>query len=325
MEAHLEVIGAIVLVSVLSGCAAQPEAPAIAESAEAAAAESAGLEPGPADTEGGAAQPAVDHPWPRSAAAAQSLGDIPPPPGFQRVPAPATGFNAWLRSLPLLPEGTPVRLHDGRRKWNQRAQHAVVDIDIGEEDLQQCADAVIRLRAEYLRAAGCVDAVGFNFTSGDPARWSDWAAGVRPAVRGNKVDWATTAEPDASYDSFRRYLNLVFMYAGSASLALELERVADPADVRAGDVFIQGGFPGHAVIVVDVAHNAAGERMFLLAQSYMPAQNVHVLRGPGDSPWYPARSAGNLETPEWSFEYTDLRRFPTVCPAEEDTSNSEGA
>ncbi|ANM32395.1 hypothetical protein ABI59_20590 [Acidobacteria bacterium Mor1] len=266
----------------------------------------------------------MSHPWPHAAGPQRFLGGIAPPRGFVRVPAAENSFSAWLRSLPLLPDGTPVRLHNGRRKWNQRAQHSVVDIDIGEEDLQQCADAVIRLRAEYLRAAGCVDAVGFNFTSGDPARWSEWAAGVRPSVRGNKVDWATTAEPDASYDSFRRYLDLVFMYAGSASLALELQGVTDPSDVLAGDVFIQGGFPGHAVIVVDVAENDAGERMFLLAQSYMPAQNVHVLRGPGSSPWYPARSGGVLETPEWTFDYGDLRRFPTVCPAEEGGAKSEG-
>jgi len=46
--------------------------------------------------------------------------------------------------------------------------------------------------------------------------------------------------------------------------------------------------PGHAVIVVDMAEDAKGQRAFLLAQSYMPAQDIHILKNPMDadlSPW----------------------------------------
>ena len=28
-----------------------------------------------------------------------------------------------------------------------------------------------------------------------------------------------------------------------------------------------------------------------------------------ESPWYPAHARGELETPDWTFRYTDLRRF----------------
>ena len=45
--------------------------------------------------------------------------------------------------------------------------------------------------------------------------------------------------------------------------------------MQIGDVLIQGGSPGHAVIVVDMAENpATGEKLYLLAQSYMPAQDI---------------------------------------------------
>ncbi len=326
MEAHLELTAPAVLVTillVLSGCGSQPETPALAAersvSGDPAGTPGAPGTSGAAENSGAAEAAGVEHPWPQTSDGERVLASIAVPDGFRRAQVNPDSFGAWLRTLPLHDRRRRVMLHSGWRKLNQSAHFAVVDIDVGEHDLQQCADAVMRLRAEYLRSADCSDSVTFNFTSGDPARWSDWAAGIRPQVDGNRVDWARTAEPDESYDSFRRYLELVFTYAGSVSLSRELSQVTDPADVRAGDVFIQGGFPGHAVIVVDVAENDAGERAFLLAQSYMPAQDIHVLRGPEgrrDDPWYPARSAGTLETPEWTFDYGDLRRFAAVCQAE---------
>ena len=240
---------------------------------------------------------------------------IPPPEGFQRVTYGAGSFGAWLRDLPVKPGRPPVMLHDGRRKSNQSAHHAVLDIDVGVEDLQQCADAVIRLRAEYLLSGSCGDEIQFNFTSGDAARWVEWRSGIRPVVKGNQVSWKRSAPADDSYAGFREYLDTVFMYAGSASLEHELSPVHDPSLPVAGDVFIHGGFPGHAVLVIDVAVNDAGDRAFLLAQSYMPAQEIHILRSPEDvGPWYRAAAAGALRTPEWEFKHGDLRRFsPSSC------------
>ena len=56
-------------------------------------------------------------------------------------------------------------------------------------------------------------------------------------------------------------------------------------------------------MVVDVAAKASGERIFLLAQSFMPTQEIHVLKNPRSeiSPWYPAKVNGPLATPEWDF------------------------
>src|SRR5689334_8098148 len=96
---------------------------------------------------------------------------IAPPPGCTRLPAADGTFAAWLRGLPLAAAGAPVRLFDGRPKSDATVAAAVLDIDVGSRDLQQCADAVMRLRAEWLWAAGKADEVCFRFTSGDPARW----------------------------------------------------------------------------------------------------------------------------------------------------------
>jgi hypothetical protein len=207
-----------------------------------------------------------------------------------------------------------VRLFDGRLKLNQGAHAAVVEIDVGRRDLQQCADAVIRLRAEHLFGAGLLSQIRFRFTSGAEAVFSRWAAGERPVVEGRTVRWIQSARPDASHGSLRLYLDKVFGYAGTYSLAKELVAVERGAGIEAGDVFIRGGFPGHAVLVVDVAEEArTGRRVFLIVQSYMPAQSIHLLKNPTDatlSPWYLRAEGSDLVTPEWTFRPGELRRFP---------------
>jgi len=248
---------------------------------------------------------------------------IEPPDGYERFEVAPGSFGAWLRELPVRPGRPDVHLYDGRLKDNQLAHHAVLDIDVGVSDLQQCADAVIRLRAEYLFSGACSDDIRFNFTSGDTAHWKEWREGMRPIISGNDVSWERTAAADDSYSNFRRYLDIVFTYAGSASLENELQAVDDPARPEPGDIFIQGGFPGHAVIVLDVAEDGDGERIFLLAQSYMPAQDIHVLRSFEEiNPWYLAQVDGALRTPEWEFEYRDLKRFNyTSCEVDEGSDN----
>lgn len=47
-------------------------------------------------------------------------------------------------------------------------------------------------------------------------------------------------------------------------------------------------------------------------QSYMPAQDMHILRNPLNadlSPWYAEDFGEVLQTPEWTFDASDLKRF----------------
>jgi hypothetical protein len=239
--------------------------------------------------------------------------EIPPPEGYERVEVTAESFANWLRNLPLKKKGTLVYLYDGRKKGNQGAHFAVIDIDTGTRDLQQCADAIIRLRAEYLYARGLYSSIHFNFTSGDEAPFTTWAAGYRPKVNGNRVQWIKNAGQDSSYRNFRRYLTTVSVYAGTYSLSKELKPRNDIHKMSIGDVFIEPGFPGHAVIVVDMAENKENyKKVFLLAQSFMPAQDIHVLKNPnnaGLSPWYALDFGQTLRTPEWRFQKKDLKYF----------------
>ena len=236
-----------------------------------------------------------------------------PPPGFLRAPSAHGSYAAFLRGLPLKPAGSWVMLYNGTPKFWSHPEAAVIAMDAGTRDLQQCADAVMRLRAEWLFSVGRFADIHFNATSGDRLAYSRWRQGERPAVSGSAIRWQSQKPADASYASFRRYLDTVFTYAGTASLVKELQPVA-MADIQIGDVVIVGGHPGHAILVVDLATDPkSGEKRFLLGQSFMPAQEFHVLKNPSTtdgSPWYAMPRNGVLETPEWTFATTDLMRFP---------------
>lgn len=262
----------------------------------------------------------LNYPWLTGNTDTIALADlVPPPKGYERLPLETDSFAGWLRMLPMKPGCPPVRLFNGRLKGIQDAHAAVVHIDTGARDLQQCADAIMRLRAEYLFSRKQYPEIHFNFTNGDEAAYRRWAEGFRPAIHGNTVTWRRTAEHDASYSSFREYLDTVFMYAGTNSFCRELTNVP-LVEMRPGDVFLQPASvgntpkPGHAVLVVDMAHKVkTGERCFLLLQSFMPAQDIHILKNPKNatlSPWYLQNCGEKLVTPEWTFGPGDLYRFP---------------
>jgi len=203
------------------------------------------------------------------------------PAGFQQVSTSSGSFGAWLQAMPLKPAGTPTRTYKGEIARTDLYTAAIVDMSIGTQDLQQCADAVMRLRGEYLYQQKNYKAISFNFTSGFKCDFVHYADGYRYS----NEHWTLKAKRDYSYPNFLRYMNLVFSYAGTLSLQKELKKVSDPDQLKTGDVFIRGGSPGHCFIVLDVAEDARHHKKFLLASSFMPAQNIQVLQENGD-PWF---------------------------------------
>lgn len=219
-----------------------------------------------------------------------TIDAIPLPEGFERISADSNSFAAWLRARHLKADKT-VHLYDGSLKKNQQAQFAVLDISVGDKNLQQCADAVMRLRAEYLF---------------DTKRFTEIVF-----TDNNNTNYSFT--PPYSKTHFTNYLQQVFGMCGSASLAKQLKRVSNFSAIIPGDVLIRGGFPGHAEIVMDVAGNKKGEKIFMLAQSYMPAQDIHVLVNPVKNeitPWYSIHEADeNIITPEYLFTKSALKQW----------------
>lgn len=204
------------------------------------------------------------------------------PAGYHQLSVQPGSFAAYLQNLPLKPTGTHTLTYRGAVAATDAETAAVVDISVGHEDLQQCADVVMRLRGEYLYSQKRYNDISFNFVSGFKCDYIHYANGYRY----HNDHWVLKAKKDYGYKTFMGYMELVFAYAGTLSLAKELKPVTNPNDLKAGDVFIHGGSPGHCFIVMDVVENAQHQKQFLLAQSFMPAQNLQVLQNAPGYYWF---------------------------------------
>ncbi len=240
-----------------------------------------------------------------------------PPKGFKWVIEQPGTFAQFLNYFPLHPATLPVRDYKGVPIDRQNNHAALLKIDVGDKDLQQCADAWMRLYAEYLWSQKRYDEIGFEFTSGQFFSWDDFKNGVRTKEVKKKVSFINTGKVDDSYQSFREYLNVIFRYAGTISLDRESRPVLQNSQIKTGDFLIKPGSPGHSVIIVGVASNLAGKRLYLLAESFMPAQDIHILvnhKNPVLSPWYELDvNASETVTAKYVFKPTAIKRFHALA------------
>ena len=232
------------------------------------------------------------------------------PAGYKRVAIEKGSFGYFLRNQKLKPYGEKALYYNGQAKRSEGIYDSVIDVEIGDRDLHQCADAIMLIRAEYFYQKKEYDKINFNFVSGFNAQYSKWMQGYRINPNG-KGSYYKKASPSNTYKDFRSFMNIVFGYAGTLSMEKEM-KPQSLENMKIGDVFIMGGGPGHAVIIVDMAENDKGEKIFMLAQSYMPAQQTQILINPADrnmGVWYSLKGKTVLETPEWRFPLEKLRKF----------------
>lgn len=236
---------------------------------------------------------------------------IAPPQNYKRINESEQSFITFMRKLTLKEDGSPVLLFDGKEKENQLVHVAAFDIDIGKKDLQQCADSIIRVYAEYYWSTKEYNKIAFHLTNGFLMEYTKWREGYRLSVNGNNTTWTKSSSYDDSYENFREFLDTVYIYAGTLSLSSEGSNI-DLTDIEVGDMFIQGGSPGHCVLVIDITTDEHGNKAFLFAQGYMPAQDFHVLKNPQheEDPWYYSDEISYpLKTPQWTFEVDSLKRW----------------
>lgn len=233
------------------------------------------------------------------------------PEGFSRVPSSLEEITGFMRTLPLKEDGSKVLTYNSSPISNQTNHAAVFDIDVGERDLQQCADSVMRIYGEYFWSLEKYNKIAFHLTNGFYMEYTKWRDGNRIKVDGNNVSWTSSASYNDSYEAFRKYMEMVFAYAGTLSLTAESDPISLD-DLLPGDILLQGGSPGHCVLVIDMAYDESGNRCYLLAQGYMPAQDFHVLTNPlhPEDPWYYEEELEYpISTPSWIFDEGSLMRW----------------
>lgn len=234
------------------------------------------------------------------------------PEGYTRSSYPVGSFQEYLQQYPLKDFGAKIINYNGADYVYQSGHVGVLEVPVPENGLQQCADALIRIRAEYLWEQDRKDEIGFAFTSGHYCSWPKYSQGYRPKVIGSRVSFHKTATANSSLDNFYKYLNLIYMYSGTQSLYDELPEVSTVDEIEVGDMLIYPGSPGHVIMVVDKAENENGENLFIFAQGNTPAQSVHMLKNPNDSdisPWYVIEMGAYLEIPTYYFDEVKFMRF----------------
>jgi len=205
-------------------------------------------------------------------------------------------YSRYLRSLSLKKKGTKVQLFTGGEAHFQSLCYAVVDLPL-LSNAEQCADACMRLRAEYLFNTRQYGKIHFKNVNGKTMRYGG----------------------GSSRKSFERYMRNVYGVASTFSLSRELER-RSLKDMQPGDVFVYAAVDrpgnhkyGHAVMVVDVARDKHGHKAFLLAEGNTPARDIHVMRNftnPFRSPWFMLdEDAGNLLLAVFHYKASELRHF----------------
>ncbi len=233
------------------------------------------------------------------------------PEGYTRTLEEEGSLGTFIRNYEMKEDGSKVLLYDGSKKKNQNAHIAVFALPIEESDLQQCADSVMRMYAEYFLSTGQYERIAFHFTNGFLTEYIKWRDGYRIIVEGNDTYWSKTKEYDDSYECFQSYMRMVFTYAGTMSMQSETTEI-ELSQLQIGDVFLYSGSPGHVVMVVDVCEDANGKKAFLLAQGFMPAQEFHVLKNPKhkNDPWYYEEEVVYpFVTPQYTFYEGSLRRL----------------
>lgn len=222
----------------------------------------------------------------------KTIGEITPPMGYRRVEVDRGSFGAFIREFPLQGRGSHMKYYDGSLAYGQILGYAVLDLPI-ISNMEQCADAVMRMRAEYFWRDRQYGRIHFHAVDGKDMRY------------GGGADRA----------AFEKYLCRVYGNANTTSLRRHMKE-KDFGEVSPGDVLVyearSADTYGHAVLIADVAVNPrTGKKALMIAESSTPALTMHIVRDllhPLRSPWIVVdESDTDVFISGIRFKKTDLR------------------
>lgn len=207
---------------------------------------------------------------------------------------PFNEFASFINHLPLKSDKLKARLYDGTEKLNEYVYVGVLDLPQPKNNVQYNGNAILRLRAEFLYKTKQFDKINFKTSS-----------------RQELKSFLEFAGDDLSSKKFNEYLEYLLYNVNPSHLHHHLISVP-LKEMQIGDVLIQRSQSrGHAAIVMDMASDNNGNKLFLLAHAFYPGQDIYIasnLENDVINPWYPLKD-GPIVTPEWRFMPNDLMRF----------------
>lgn len=205
-----------------------------------------------------------------------------------------TDFGRWLNNISLKNDNVPVYTYNGQAKPNPNIYVGVLDLEQPTKNVQFNENGVISLRAEYFFQAKKYDKLD-----------------ALAKIPTNPIPYTKYINGDYSYKKFKEYLTYYLENSNPSTIKYLLEPIPFK-DLQIGDVLFQkGATKSHAVIVMDTSTDNKGNKLYILAQTYYPSQDIQIITNPSNdyiSPWYEA-AEGIILTPEWRFLSSDLMRF----------------
>jgi hypothetical protein len=243
----------------------------------------------------------------------QTIGSIPPPPGFERFTVDGNSFAQWLRQLHIKPVPSPVLDYRGRihKKSSDSTIAAVIDLDVSGERMQQCMDILVRLRAEYLWHHQSSDQISFPLPGGYSLDWTAWLQGYRPQFKGIQMTLRKTNIPDSSRKNFESYLHTLFAESHTQQFYHAYPAI-EQNQIKPGDFIVKKGSKSHAILIVDLAVDTNGSIVALIGHGDTPACEFHLLNYKETNPWFPLEKSQKIvPLPiRRKMSWDGLRRFP---------------
>lgn len=228
-----------------------------------------------------------------------------PPVGFQRMNVTQGSFGDYLLNFKLKEYNTkPLCYNIEKDTLEENASLpavSVLDLElIQKRNLQISYNSIILLYSNYLYENSRFDDIKFKLSTTPVFQcdFTTWSNGGRlnENENGTQITWCLEhgehcshrdVELGTSAASFKYYLQKVMTYSSTASFKSNLYKIQN-SDAAPGDVifYADSSIPS---IIVDMALDANGNKIYIMAQGNSPASEIYIVRNEKNAdfnPWH---------------------------------------